>query len=135
MPLRLLLIAAVALVGAGFVAQITLFGPASAPDPHPATATASASQAATDGEALFNANCAVCHGAEARGTNQGPPLVHIIYEPNHHADAAFLMAATRGVRAHHWGFGDMPPVEGVTPEQVAEITAYVRGLQKEAGIF
>ena len=41
------------------------------------------------GEAKFTANCSRCHGAGGVGTNQGPPLVHKIYEPNHHGDAAF----------------------------------------------
>jgi len=87
------------------------------------------------GEAKFNANCAVCHGKGGIGTNQGPPLVHQIYEPNHHGDAAFQRAATMGVRAHHWQFGDMPKIEGVTPADVDQIIAYVRWLQKQAGIF
>ncbi len=87
-----------------------------------------------EGERLFDANCARCHGPRGTGTDQGPPLVHIIYEPHHHSDAAFQMAARNGVRAHHWSFGDMPPVPGVTPEQVTEIVAYVRWLQREAGI-
>jgi mono/diheme cytochrome c family protein len=82
----------------------------------------------------FNANCARCHGAAAAGTSQGPPLVHKIYEPSHHGDAAFQMAASRGVRAHHWQFGDMPRIEGVNSEDVTEITAYVRWLQRQAGI-
>jgi mono/diheme cytochrome c family protein len=86
------------------------------------------------GRRLFEANCQRCHGPQASGTEQGPPLVHIVYEPNHHSDAAFQRAAALGVPAHHWTFGDMPPVPGVTPEQVAEITAYVRWLQRQAGI-
>jgi mono/diheme cytochrome c family protein len=86
------------------------------------------------GERLFDANCALCHGPRGSGTDQGPPLVHIIYEPNHHADVAFQMAAMQGVRAHHWRFGDMPPVPGVNAEDVEKVTAYIRWLQREAGI-
>lgn len=86
------------------------------------------------GEAKFKANCARCHGERAAGTNQGPPLIHKIYEPSHHGDAAFQMAAARGVRAHHWSFGDMPQIDGVTPEDVKQITAYVRWRQRQAGI-
>lgn len=88
-----------------------------------------------NGEATFNAHCARCHGARAAGTAQGPPLVHKIYEPNHHGDAAFLRAAGNGVRAHHWNFGDMPKIEGVTPEDVQQIIRYVRWLQRQAGIM
>lgn len=86
------------------------------------------------GEAKFRANCLRCHGESAAGTTQGPPLAHKIYEPNHHGDAAFQRAAANGVRAHHWRFGDMPRIEGVTPEDVEQIIQYVRWLQREAGI-
>jgi mono/diheme cytochrome c family protein len=87
------------------------------------------------GEAKFNAHCARCHGRQAVGTAQGPPLVHKIYEPNHHGDAAFQRAAAGGVRAHHWKFGDMPKIEGVTPGDVDHIIKYVRWLQRQAGIM
>jgi mono/diheme cytochrome c family protein len=87
-----------------------------------------------DGERLFTDNCARCHGALASGTEVGPPLVHMIYEPSHHADFAFQRAAQAGVAAHHWRFGDMPPVPGVTSADVERITAYVRWLQRKAGI-
>ncbi len=90
--------------------------------------------AADGGAAVFERKCAGCHGREAKGTDKGPPLVHKIYEPSHHADVAFYLAVRQGVRAHHWPFGDMPAVEGVNEEQVAGIVAYVRGLQKAAGI-
>jgi len=90
---------------------------------------------ARKGEALFNANCATCHGQNATGTENGPPLIHRFYKPDHHADYAFLMAARAGVRAHHWRFGDMPPVAGVTEKDVGLITRYVRELQKANGVF
>jgi mono/diheme cytochrome c family protein len=87
------------------------------------------------GETKFNANCAACHGVGGVGTSQGPPLVHKIYEPNHHGDAAFQRAAAQGVRAHHWEFGNMPKIESVTPADVDQITQYVRWLQKQAGVY
>ncbi len=87
------------------------------------------------GEAKFNANCSACHGQQGVGTQQGPPLVHKIYEPNHHGDAAFQLAAANGVRAHHWEFGNMPKIETVTPPEVDQIIQYVRWLQRQAGIF
>ncbi|CAN5753679.1 hypothetical protein BH23GEM6_BH23GEM6_13230 [soil metagenome] len=86
------------------------------------------------GEALFERHCASCHGEKALGAESGPPLVHIIYEPSHHADFAFYMAVTQGVRAHHWRFGDMPPVAGLEQEEISRIIAYVRWLQQQAGI-
>lgn len=87
-----------------------------------------------DGEAFFNANCATCHGQLALGTDRGPALVHIIYEPSHHADLAFVMAVERGVRAHHWRFGDMPPIPSVNREQTGAIVGYIRFLQRQVGI-
>ncbi len=86
------------------------------------------------GETTFNANCAVCHGKQAAGTDHGPPLVHKVYEPNHHGDPAFQHAAANGVKAHHWEFGNMPKIDAVTPADVDQIVKYVRWLQRQAGI-
>ncbi|TVO59722.1 c-type cytochrome [Denitromonas halophila] len=88
----------------------------------------------TMGKPLFEKNCASCHGVQLDGSDKGPPLVHRIYEPSHHGDIAFQLAAKNGTRAHHWQFGDMLPVPGVTPDDVAHITAYVRMHQRRAGI-
>lgn len=87
------------------------------------------------GEAVFNENCATCHGRNAAGSDQGPPLVHRIYEPSHHGDSAFYRAVGLGVRAHHWRFGDMAAVDGVTERDVAHIVRYIRELQRANGIF
>ena len=73
----------------------------------------SLSGAAKAGEQQFNEKCATCHGVNAAGSDQGPPLIHKIYEPGHHADGSFYNAVQNGVRAHHWNFGDMPPQPGV----------------------
>ena len=88
-----------------------------------------------EGEGKFKTFCSRCHGEQGRGTNNGPPLVHKIYEPNHHADMAFQRAAAQGVKAHHWKFGNMPKIEGVNPDDVSQIIGYVRWLQREAGIY
>ena len=87
------------------------------------------------GQRTYDANCASCHGRNAAGQDGvAPPLVHVIYEPGHHGDESFQRAVARGVRAHHWRFGDMPPVEGLTRRDVAGIVAYVRELQHANGI-
>ena len=86
------------------------------------------------GKPLFARNCAQCHGTDLQGTKQGPPLMHRIYEPSHHGDVAFQIAVKYGSRQHHWNFGDMKPVPGLTPDEVAHITAYVRAEQSKAGI-
>ena len=83
----------------------------------------------------YEASCAACHGRNAAGQDGvAPPLVHVIYEPGHHGDESFQRAVARGVRAHHWRFGDMPPVEGLTRRDVAAVVAYVRELQRANGI-
>lgn len=93
------------------------------------------SVAEREGEAAYNKSCASCHGENAAGQEGvAPPFVHRIYEPNHHGDGAFLIAALNGVRAHHWPFGNMPPVEGVAEADIAKIVAYVRALQRANGI-
>lgn len=86
------------------------------------------------GKGLFAANCASCHGADLKGSDKGPPMLHKVYEPSHHSDAAFQLAAARGVRAHHWQFGDMAPVPAVKPDDVAHITAFIRAEQRKVGI-
>ncbi|MDP5221068.1 c-type cytochrome [Ruegeria sp. 2205SS24-7] len=87
------------------------------------------------GKVAFEAKCSVCHGADAVGhTDVAPPLVHKIYEPSHHADESFQRAVSLGVRQHHWPFGNMPPVEGLTRGDVTMIIAYVRELQRANGI-
>lgn len=87
------------------------------------------------GETLFATNCVACHGEQGTGTTAGPPLVHEIYEPGHHPDASFQRAVADGVAPHHWDFGPMPPMPGLDEDQVDDITAYVRALQREAGII
>ena len=93
------------------------------------------SEVARQGAELFAANCSECHGASAGGSSQGPPLVDSIYEPGHHADLSFHLAVAQGSRQHHWQFGDMEPVPGLSPEEVNKIVCYVRELQYANGIF
>ena len=97
--------------------------------------TGELSEAALAGEKLFSANCSACHGATANGTNQGPPLVHQIYEPSHHGNASFVIAVARGVRAHHWDFGNMPAVESLSIDEIHQVICYVRELQLASGII
>lgn len=93
------------------------------------------SEASVKGQAVFRDNCSQCHGGKAQGTQQGPPLIHKYYEPNHHADGAFYRAATHGVISHHWRFGNMPPIRTVTTEDMSKIISFVREVQKANGIF
>lgn len=92
------------------------------------------SAAALKGKLAFDANCAQCHGQNAAGTGKGPPLVHDIYNPGHHGDQAFVLAAKRGVRRHHWPYGNMPPQPQVSGAEITAIVKYVRELQVANGI-
>lgn len=89
---------------------------------------------AKKGQIAFKANCAQCHGSDATGTNQGPPLIHDIYNPGHHNDMSFYRAAKMGTRAHHWQYGDMPPQPQVSDEEIGSIIQFIREVQKANGI-
>ncbi len=89
---------------------------------------------AKQGEANFNENCAACHGINVAGTENGPTLIHTLYRVGHHPDGAFVSAARSGVIAHHWQFGNMPPVEGITDETLGPILVYLREIQRANGI-
>jgi hypothetical protein len=60
--------------------------------------------------------------------------VHRIYGPGHHADVAFVLAAQRGMRSHHWRFGDMAPQPSPQALEIDLIVYYVRELQRGNGI-
>lgn len=92
------------------------------------------SDLARSGSAAFETNCAQCHGKHASGTDKGPPLIHRVYHPGHHGDAAFFLAAKQGVRQHHWQFGHMPAQPEVTDGQLTAIVRFVREVQVANGI-
>ena len=119
----------------GSVASVAVvLGACSAGDAIESTsATPAAPELIATGADLYAASCAECHGADLRGTDRGPSHLSIVYEPNHHSDAAFLLAVKNGVRAHHWDFGPMLPIEGLSEEDVAAIVAYVRDVQSQEG--
>ena len=85
------------------------------------------------GESLYQASCASCHGEDLRGTDTGPSHLSIVYEPNHHGDVSFVLAARNGVRAHHWRFGDMAPIPGLGDDDLVAIVAFVREQQRLHG--
>ena len=132
--LFLVALAAVAIVGAVGWMQWFEGEPAHSGDAAETITIPTFSAEAKAGRSLFEENCMTCHGKHATGSDQGPPLVHIIYEPNHHADISFIFAVRNGVRAHHWRFGNMAPVEGVSDEDTLKIIRYVRELQRANGI-
>ncbi len=100
----------------------------------PATGAAGAETATYSGEESFQNRCAVCHGQQAEGAATGPPLINRLYEIGHHPNFSFHNAVNKGVTAHHWNFGDMPPIPNVPPEEIDAIICHVRDLQRAEGI-
>lgn len=96
-------------------------------------------QSASDGSSsirggdLYETNCASCHGSDLRGTPRGPSQLSIVYEPAHHSDDSFRSAIARGAGQHHWNFGNMEPVPGLSDDEVEEIIAFVRAEQQRQG--
>lgn len=88
----------------------------------------------SQGKTSYQSSCIGCHGASLLGTKQGPPLLDVTYKPSHHADLAFYYAIRSGVKQHHWHFGDMPIITGLSAEKVSDIIAYVRQQQKISNI-
>jgi cytochrome c2 len=87
------------------------------------------------GQMLYEKYCSACHGVQLSGTDKGPPLIHPFYKPSHHGDRAFYNAALKGTRQHHWEFGDMLPVEGMTPKKMDSLVPFVRYYQKQKGLY
>lgn len=88
---------------------------------------------AADGASLYQQSCASCHGTDLRGTDQGPSHLSQIYAPDHHPDASFRAAITQGSPAHHWNFGDMAPIPGLSDAEIDAIIDYVRDQQEIHG--
>ena len=82
---------------------------------------------AKKGKRLFELNCIDCHGKSGRGSTKGPPLV--MYDEDHHDDEAFARAVRNGVLQHHWQFGNMPAIPGITNAETRNIISYVREIQ------
>ena len=87
----------------------------------------------TRGKQLYGGACAMCHGADLRGTRQGPSHLSKVYEPSHHPDEAFRLAVKNGVRAHHWRFGDMPSLPEFPDDALTDVIAYIRSEQEKQG--
>jgi mono/diheme cytochrome c family protein len=93
------------------------------------------SPVAQQGKLDFDSSSSTCHGINAAGTEKGPPLIHSLYRPGHHPDPAFASAVVNGVTAHHWRFGNMPPMPGgVSNAELRWIVKYVREMQVANGV-
>ncbi|MGH2726866.1 MAG: c-type cytochrome [Actinomycetota bacterium] len=83
-----------------------------------------ARQTATDGKTLFEANCAVCHGVDARGQRNAPSLVS---GPLAALSIDELVAKISNGRR----LAGMPKFEGVlTPAQIRAVAEYILSLRE-----
>lgn len=87
------------------------------------------------GQLLYETYCSSCHGLQLNGSDKGPPLLHPYYKPSHHGDQSFYRAALQGVQQHHWEFGNMVPVEGMTAKKMDSLLPYVRYYQKQKKLY
>lgn len=87
------------------------------------------------GQLLYEKYCSSCHGSDLNGSDEGPPMLHPFYKPSHHGDKAFYRAALQGTKQHHWEFGDMPPVEGMTRKKMDSVVPYVRYYQQQKKLY
>ncbi len=87
------------------------------------------------GQLLYEKYCSSCHGLQLNGSDKGPPLIHPFYKPSHHNDKSVYRAALKGVKQHHWNFGDMPPVVGMTPGKMDRVVPYLRYYQRQKKLY
>lgn len=96
------------------------------------TAALSGEQLVAEGERLYGAYCAQCHGADLKGDSSGPPLLHPLYMPEQMSETEFVAATRRGVQPTHWEFGPMP-IQAVPDDDLRAIIAYIRSVQRDEG--
>ncbi len=87
------------------------------------------------GREIFNRACAKCHGINAGGGAKAPSLISKAYAPMSHADGAVYLAVTKGVRQHHWNLGNMPPLPEIKPDEIKDLTSFIRETQRANGIY
>jgi len=88
-----------------------------------------------DGASVYTQNCASCHGTDLRGTDRGPSQLSIVYEPNHHSDDAYRAAIRNGAPQHHWTFGNMPAIQGITDDEIELVIEFIREQQETFGFI
>jgi mono/diheme cytochrome c family protein len=120
-------------VRAGSAVLVVLLSGAACSDGDQPTAAPDRAELVAHGAEVYARSCASCHGEDLTGTDRGPSHLSVVYEPNHHPDAAFRSAIENGSSQHHWDFGPMPPVEGLDDRDVDAVIAFVRAEQDRRG--
>ncbi|HET7600367.1 MAG TPA: cytochrome c [Gemmatimonadales bacterium] len=82
------------------------------------------------GRSLFHgsANCAACHGDDARGTDEGPPLTGGLWLHGPGTYEWLVEQIKRGIPAHHTLSGKPMPMRGwanMPDQDVRAVAAYI----------
>ena len=87
-------------------------------------------QLAIAGMRLYRSMCVECHGADAKGTGDGPNLLRAQYHAKRFGKTAFHAAVKGGVPQQKWAMGDMPGFPDLDFNQIEQVERYVRELQR-----
>jgi cytochrome c6 len=92
------------------------------------TALAVPALAQTNGEQVYKARCAMCHGQDGLATT---PVAKMMAVPSFRAPAAMKATEAQMIAITNDGKGKMPAFKGkLTSAQVEQVVAYIRKLQK-----
>jgi mono/diheme cytochrome c family protein len=89
---------------------------------------------AAAGSIPYREYCAGCHGEDGRGAAAGPGLLDARYALPGFDDQALVTAIVEGAPEREWDFGPMPRIRGLGQQELADLVAFVRELQRGAGI-
>jgi cytochrome c6 len=84
--------------------------------------------AQSNGEQVYKAKCAMCHGQDGLATT---PVAKMMSVPSFKSPAVAKMTEAQMVAAVTNGKGKMPAYKGkITDAQIEQVVAYIRHLQK-----
>ncbi|WP_270238503.1 cytochrome c [Rothia kristinae] len=121
-------LAAVVLLAIALVLTGGLYAVATASNQAQADTAAYTSQDIEQGEKLFSANCATCHGTEAAGTDAGPSLIGV------GAAAVDFQVGTGRMPLQMQGVQAQVKPGQFNDEQIKQLAAYVASLGAGPGV-
>lgn len=87
------------------------------------------------GQQRYAQRCAMCHGADLRGTGIGPSHLSVAFGPEQASDAMFADTIRNGGKSSRFPqFDRMPAVPGLSDHEITSIIAYVRSQQQAQGL-